>query len=60
MPANVSTETMKVPPKQNNIFILIIKTYSSAVLFFSKFLYFYVHKRLVMFLDPGGLALCGG
>lgn len=24
MTANVSTETMKVPPKQNNIFILII------------------------------------
>ena len=36
------------------------KKYSSAVLFFPKFLYFYVHRRLVMFLDPGELALYGG
>ena len=36
------------------------ETYSSAVLFFPTFLYFYVHRRLVMFLDPGELALCGG
>lgn len=63
MTANVSTETMKVPPKQNNIFILIIHLKHILLLcffFFSKFLYFYVHRRLVMFLDPGELALCGG
>ena len=45
MTANVSTETMKVPPKQNNIFILIIHLKHILLLCF----FFSAHSCLNLF-----------